>query len=722
MRSLSVSDKKNVVSKISENFMKVAFLGFFLFPIASSANSNGPLVSYPLIPHHVQQARRGLEHEVARPADDGSLRRRTAAADAELVGALYQGYGTHYVDLWCGTPPQRQTVIVDTGSGVTAFPCSECAKCGVPDYHIDGLFEEGDSTTFQKTVCASNDECNARGSVCKDDNCKITMSYSEGSRWDATLGFDKCYIGGPHEEPLTREYSTDDPLDPKHASHYAFDMQFGCQNYLNGLFLTQEADGIMGMNTAADSSYWSQMSRKLGTPKQFSLCFIRQPTEDEKAVEAGFEAGALTMGGTDTRLHSTEMVYSSGATDGRERRWSVTIRKIFFRDGKAGESAVPSDKGATILQLDLEEEKINQGGIIVDSGSTDTYFIKQLAPVFKETFFKLTNREYSNSAWTLTEEEFKAMPTLILQLASNPDENQGKDPNSTPGLAGNFDKDHPYDVLVAVPPSHYLEYKAKTGKYTPRIYVSAGGHSTLGANVIMGHDVLFDADNNRLGWAESSCDYSGLVKQNGFDFPNITGELKEAAEIASSEDKSFFESDSEETHREEAASDDDVDAEITSLGNENEAIDCHEELIDRSQNLTSRDRFQNETFVAMCKVKKGYSEFMDYCDSPECRVPVIVGLVIALFAGMCFCKLVKCFCFYLFCCCCCRKNDGPEYQPVDTEGIELVDGSGYKDEPSDEGEEGGRSRFLGKKKSQFRDKVTKKKKKESFKGDFKDFI
>ena len=46
-------------------------------------------------------------------ADEGSTYYET--------GALYQGYGTHYLDLWVGTPPQRQTVIVDTGSSITAL-------------------------------------------------------------------------------------------------------------------------------------------------------------------------------------------------------------------------------------------------------------------------------------------------------------------------------------------------------------------------------------------------------------------------------------------------------------------------------------------------------------------------------------------------------------------------------------------------------------------------
>ena len=42
---------------------------------------------------------------------------------------LFRGQGTHYVFLWVGSPPQRVSVIVDTGSHHTAFPCVGC-KCG----------------------------------------------------------------------------------------------------------------------------------------------------------------------------------------------------------------------------------------------------------------------------------------------------------------------------------------------------------------------------------------------------------------------------------------------------------------------------------------------------------------------------------------------------------------------------------------------------------------
>ena len=98
-----------------------------------AAVTTGASITFPLIPYHVQRSRRGL----LTTEDDDDLdaggnndrhrhrhrhrrRRREEellSSDPKQMSALYQGYGTHYVDLWVGSPPQRQTVIVDTGSG-----------------------------------------------------------------------------------------------------------------------------------------------------------------------------------------------------------------------------------------------------------------------------------------------------------------------------------------------------------------------------------------------------------------------------------------------------------------------------------------------------------------------------------------------------------------------------------------------------------------------------
>lgn len=180
----------------------------------SHLSSPSSFISYPLKPHHVVRRERRrqrhlgaeqngvaaselLDDEKLQRPEIGSVRRR---AIAQQVGALYQGYGTHYVDLWCGSPPQRQTVIVDTGSGVTAFPCGSCEDCGVPKYHIDRLFKEDESCSFNYAECNPEEgvTCTTHRGVChsnNDNKCKISMSYAEGSRWDAYESIDKCYVG-----------------------------------------------------------------------------------------------------------------------------------------------------------------------------------------------------------------------------------------------------------------------------------------------------------------------------------------------------------------------------------------------------------------------------------------------------------------------------------------------------------------------------------------------
>ena len=55
--------------------------------------------------------------------------RRRGLEMSQSISPLFLGYGTHYAFLWVGSPPQRKSVIIDTGSHNTAFPCVGC-KCG----------------------------------------------------------------------------------------------------------------------------------------------------------------------------------------------------------------------------------------------------------------------------------------------------------------------------------------------------------------------------------------------------------------------------------------------------------------------------------------------------------------------------------------------------------------------------------------------------------------
>ena len=331
-------------------------------------NKNPPVITIPLIPHAVVVRERRLQAGdtiVERPSyrskyHHPSMRESASLVEAvPMVGLLPGSYGTPYVDVWCGTPPQRQTLIVDTGRRVTAFPCHAYDGGVDHHHHVDGLtLDETSSTSFQKLCCA---ECEL-GNCAAGGSCILEMRYSEDSSWSAFEASDLCYLGGGlYDRPTSKKDNgnpDDDDSDPFHAApNFTFSMKFGCQTHITGLFSTQLADGILGMN-GANSAFWYQMYEAGVIPAQsFSLCFSRL---DDEADSKRKETGAMTLGGTDERWHNTPLVYTP--MEESLGFYVVHVRKMYLRAGGTG--------GMKIVQLDLEEGVLNAGRVIVDSGTT----------------------------------------------------------------------------------------------------------------------------------------------------------------------------------------------------------------------------------------------------------------------------------------------------------------------------------------------------------------
>lgn len=347
-----------------------------------------------------------------------------------------------------GTPPQRQTVIVATGSPKTAFPCSKCDSCGEL-YHTDAYFLENESTTYRVL-----ENCQCKFGFCSENQCRMSTSYAEGSMWSGVESIDTTYAGGPHNKiqklPGTFNEKDKDDADPLRAQNFAFDHAFACMDKATGLFRTQMADGIMGMDNARESFWYQAYDNGMIEKKAFALCLSRKSDFSKQ----GTEAGALTMGGHDKRLHTSPMVYTKLDV---ATFFVVRLRRIYLREGGSGsgDSIVPSSQDLRVIPLPLQDSFYDQyDKVMIDSGTTDTYFPRGFMTAFKQEWQSLTGMPYSHERVFLTQEEFDRLPTIIIQLVGSVELNNitGVDPSKTPGLAASIDPDNPYDIVIAIPP------------------------------------------------------------------------------------------------------------------------------------------------------------------------------------------------------------------------------------------------------------------------------
>jgi hypothetical protein len=268
----------------------------------------------------------------------------------------------------------------------------------------------------------------------------------------------------------------------------------------------------MGMDNAK-AAYWKQMyEAEVIAREAFSLCYSRH----DEVSPLGTESGSMTLGGTDKRLHSDDMVFCD--TNMGNGFYGIKLRQMYLRPGGGGKSAVSSDANSKVVNLGIPADQLARGQFIVDSGTTDTYFARSFNPYFKKAFKEMAGFDYGHSKVKLTLEELTAMPTIIFQIEGDEAMNQavqdGKKGQQVVGLANEVDPEHPFDVLVAMPPSHYMEYEPDSDMYIARFYLEEGSGGVFGANAMMGHDVYFDVSEGRIGWAESSCDYTELMKDN----------------------------------------------------------------------------------------------------------------------------------------------------------------------------------------------------------------
>lgn len=371
-------------------------------------------------------------------AINGDLPRGTLVLSESQLGV---GLGTHYAEIHLGIPAQRASVIVDTGSHYTALPCSTCSGCG---NHTDVLFNVSKSTTAKYLGCHDYDACRS----CKKDRCIISQSYVEGSMWQAEMVEELVWVGG--------FLSSNDAVEGI-LKTFGFRFPLGCQTKETGLFITQVENGIMGLGRHHSTvlAYMLQAGRV--TQNLFTLCFAQ-------------DGGELVFGGVDYSHHTSDVGYTP-LLDDKSAYYPVHVKDLRL-NGKS---------------LGIDAGTLNSGkGVIVDSGTTDTFFDAQGNRNFMKAFKSAAGREYSSKSMQLTGEELAALPIISIILS---------------GMQG----DGTDDIQLDIPASRYLTPSDEKGSYYGNFHFSERSGGVLGASAMIGFNVIFDTARKRVGFAESDC-------------------------------------------------------------------------------------------------------------------------------------------------------------------------------------------------------------------------
>ena len=291
----------------------------------------------------------------------------------------------------------------------------------------------------------------------------VLCRVSEGSSWHAYRIKDKLWAGGASHTAI------------RTAPDWSIDFQFGCEDSETGLFRTQHVDGIMGMSAAEDTLPHQLVAQKVTETRVFALCF-------------GLGGGIMTLGGVDEALHRPGEPLKFAKLIKSKGWFTVNLLDVYLRPAgtDTADTAAGVSLGASTETLNGQNNK----GVIVDSGTTDTYLPQAVKKAFEDTFKRMTNGvTYTNNNSALKKAQYDALPTVVFKL-------EGAD-------GGN--------VEIECPPSSYAE-NLGGGKYAFRIYLTEASGAVLGANFMNDQNVVFDIDARRVGFVKASCTYDESKK------------------------------------------------------------------------------------------------------------------------------------------------------------------------------------------------------------------
>lgn len=247
-------------------------------------------------------------------------------------------------------------------------------------------------------------------------------------------------------------------------------------------------------------------------------------------------AGVVTLGGYNPKILDAPLVFVQNIAATGDTRYKIHVRNIYFRQG-GGQSIVQERDGQSVVRLNFDEEQFNSknGGTILDSGVPLVIFDESIQDSFKAEWKKMVGQDFSFGKMMLSEKDVEALPTIIIQIAAHDGVDKSFNPRTVPNMAGDRDPKNPFDGLLAIPSSHYMEFNPSTSTYRAKITLDSKLGSFLGINAMQGHAFFYDLEKDRIGFAESyNCkpkmSPAGSVDDDMFEMPSVNIETGTAVE------------------------------------------------------------------------------------------------------------------------------------------------------------------------------------------------